>query len=1591
MSLPTPLPTPTPIPIIKPAQIIGSYNALPSYKNTTPLVVRNLSADALINVMSGLKKAYQRLNYVHSLVQTHKNDILATKTQGIVGSGSYATVLQPIVEKNYLDNENYFWIMQIPTDPNKILETKCYFTWKKYTSFNDRTYNELKSNTVAPEAVKDLINLSRETNTKIYNIQNRKNPTETNPSRELSLKAWDGNVTVKVKLYIPDLLDSTKIIEIGSSFNLSEYLSYDLGKDVLKVPKELKDCIDYISNVKDAIRVNNKSSFSSNTEDVSNSYLIKTFSTDQSVFEYNTDGTIENTKCLYSIAHPSFTGKAISNCIIPGSAENYPEFIGRMMNDLNDSYYNLSEGQTVLSVFSGTDNRKYIAIVYIIKFNDTLAWVYRLVEYDAFITLGVDVSGDVTIKGTLNVQTFDKQDIVCIDNKSKIMTVFNKVGINQEASQVQGLLDIDNLSMNKILSTLTEFDNTQKESFYALKAMISDNRFNIDETDLTNKSLPTNVTPVPGSGAQVVLRAPLKNIISTTDLVKVGTHSSSQLTFLANTEVGQAVKLHPSSFSNVLKIINEKNKMRPEILGYKTTKSANTVRNSCESDMIYTFVEILNDTDFHYLCSMRAIIKEHSTTISNGGASVTTFDDYIYFVISMLDITNIMIDKSYSSDMEKIVKKISGANKYLNLSVLVAHHPTIYNKLFTNSGKVETGQNWVQEYIKSHEYFYDNFGVENSELYSFCKRITGSESTIIRNFTSSYDETVDYSTIIFHGENPLLVNKKTKDVYLEGTDLNINEPTFNGLVQTIKQYGLTTGAQHHIIYTWVKNTQKIKKLSAVCVYRINNSYYRFGCGFDLENEIDNSITLKGDSSFGGDITVRNAKNDIIYKIDNVNETISNIYNVSIGKEVPSTKLDVKDSATNDLVVLIKELGRRINNMNFNKIIIKTSTDSISTTIEEQLIEANVLGDTQYTNTNKNYYALLEMIQDPPTPTNDEWGFVNDDFILEYNYLLKEYWKDYFGQPLSSIDNPQTTDAKRFALNNLKLLVQSMFIFDNSIDICTVKWTQGMKVVIGQIYKIQSSGKYRRIITGLDLQDYGLQFYSNVNISNFFNVLKYFQNYLLVMVANLNNIPLTSTRYTLPFDELNVNMRKYGKPDVFKIKMYTATKNNQHLRSVVYNLSSDPSNPSYPYTPSPSSTLNNDDNDTGLHDATASFTPDTFISDGIPGDVYNYTDNNIMMKYQSFILNVFSTYKTESNMQCFNKGDYGLITYEDSYKYFIGYIYCMERVDDTTTDENGNTRDTSYVELLVLEKPLNDIALPAVLLGGDTEVSGEFIVADKSNSATGEIKNYTVIDPHNKFMGVNTDERDIFYTYKFNTMTNSNTIKQNLYVKNDKYPVAVFERLWESGLVDDAGIAHMDDDLDNPANPTYTNQFASFSALTAKRYSNNYDFQELYDYANITNCRYGVDIAFEMRNLYMETQEIGHVGMVIDKTLDGANTETFDTTIQAGFLVTATEISENSSSEKELLYVSNSGDLSVNSVILPQRTDTSNMDEPVKGLPVSPTVGQMVFIAIGEESAQEHYLYVCVKVVPMNPPTAGNTVTATWKRVLLSALPVDHDP
>ena len=1484
----------------------------------------HLSTDALINAANSIKTAVERVNYLYKLMTKYKDEIADERR--------YDTILNPIIEKMYVNDGDYFWIMNTPRNQQELDDAMYYYTWKTYSAWNNKSFTEIGNGHLGGPS-SDLISIAQREKTNLDKFLSEYG------NHELKLKLlcekWGDNVQLYYKIYVPDLLYPTgpnqKIIEIGSSIILNNYLP-NLTNDPATVEFGFNDLISYITYI---LRYERPTITSITTLQLNNDDYpdIKKWYEESAIFEYLPNATINNTKCLYHPTYSEFIGTNVVYCNIPASTLKYPKLIEGIMNDLQTNYSILEEGDIAFSLFNGADNTYHMFIILIIKYNNKLAWTAKEMNYSQFISKAMDVTGDTVIKGTLNIQTYDEQDIMCVDNKSKIITMFNKVGINQEASQVEALLDIDNLSMNKVLTVINNLTDNIKESFYTIKAMVDANKFNADSTNLSDLSLPETITHVPGFGGTAILRAPLKNILSSTDIKKIASDSNG---FLKTVEAGGAVTLEKSSFNKISQIVNELNKMKPEIEGYKTTKLLSNDPPSSESDMIYTFIELLNDNRYYYLCSIRAIIKRHIVD--------DTDTDYVYFVISDLNITDIMIDNSYSQKMEEIANKLSSINRYLNFATLVTYQRVIYDKLFEQPGGiVDTTQNWITDYINSSDYFYDCFGMGRGNLYFFSTRFEATnENDIIKMFSSNYDENKHYGTIIDHGIVPTWRNKKLNEVYLDGNDFNTSQVTYNGMSQTVSHFGAITGCQTIIVYTWVDGIKKVKKMSCRSLQYNNGNYYSYGTGFNLELDIDNSITLKGDSSFSGDITVRNANEEIIYKIDNVNKTISNIYNVAIGKEIPNTKLDVKDSSTYDILRLIKNLSKTIKNVNYNKrVLTDPSSSDYSTDLTIEYRFKNVDDNTTFINKVKNYYSLLSFIRENVTSDDNTWGFIADDFIVEYNYLLKEYWQYHFGNRISTINNPQTKNEVQKAVDAIGHLLKETFVFENSLHFTTFKWVNGMKILAGNTFTQQVPNpdnldenitKYYQLRNGVDIQDYGLLYFSNPNISNFFNVLEYHQNYLSVMVANVNNISLSPPRYSMAFNKLKLDMNNYGVPNVYKMKVYTSTLNNEYLESRVYVLQQE-------YVPSPTSTLNNDISNYE-NNYNGSFVPDA-------DTVYNYIDNNTLLKYQSFILNLFDNYKSTLNDKCLNIGDYGILTYEDMTQYFIAHIYCTNQV--IQQDDYG---DHSYIEILIVEKELNTVVFPSVTLGGDTEVVGEFSVRTNNNNKN---ESYIAIDPDNKFMGVNTDERNIFYTYRFNHDTNSNIIKQNLYVRNDKYPVAVFERLWENPNLDASGNATIrgTENIDT----MYEGQFGSFTALTVKRYSDNYSFQTMYNYAKFTNKRYGVDISFEMRNLYMESQEIGHVGMVIEKTTRNGNFTTFDDTIKAGFLVSATNITGlNEVKEKDLLYVSNDGDLSVNSVILPKRTPiTDPSNNNVTNLPVYPTVGQMVFVQDGDD----HYIYVCV--------------------------------
>jgi hypothetical protein len=199
-------------------------------------------------------------------------------------------------------------------------------------------------------------------------------------------------------------------------------------------------------------------------------------------------------------------------------------------------------------------------------------------------------------------------------------------------------------------------------------------------------------------------------------------------------------------------------------------------------------------------------------------------------------------------------------------------------------------------------------------------------------------------------------------------------------------------------------------------------------------------------------------------------------------------------------------------------------------------------------------------------------------------------------------------------------------------------------------------------------------------------------------------------------------------------------------------------------------------------------------------------------------------------------------------------------------------------------------LPTLKIKGDSITYGEIA----TNANTGK-HNFFTADPNNKFVGINTDDRKIFYDYTFNTDKKTYIKNHHVYIKNDTYPNLLCERIWESKANNDL---------------TYINQFGTFSSSTMKRRSDLYTFKEINDNSIIAQQKYGTDIAFEFSEKSGNSQEIGNIGMTMDNYNESTNI------ISGGFQVVAKVIDTNADNNlinKTLLYVNNNSELSCNSV------------------------------------------------------------------------------
>jgi hypothetical protein len=442
-------------------------------------------------------------------------------------------------------------------------------------------------------------------------------------------------------------------------------------------------------------------------------------------------------------------------------------------------------------------------------------------------------------------------------------------------------------------------------------------------------------------------------------------------------------------------------------------------------------------------------------------------------------------------------------------------------------------------------------------------------------------------------------------------------------------------------------------------------------------------------------------------------------------------------------------------------------------------------------------------------------------------------------------------AIQFAINNEEKKNNDTNFFNLSTSISVYNWVTGIKTCI--VKNIIVNGIIYTIGTGVNLQQY-VTYQSNDNIQKLFACIQSYNFQLQDIVIRYNKIP--SSQIMNQQKASDVRYQYALQYPIQKLVQYTIDFND--IKSM------------------------------GISD----FDYNTLTATNT--QVYrDITNASLITKLMFLFTNLKSQYTS------IRKEDYGVISFEDDYDDFVSLFWC--------STVSGNT-----ITLISLELQINTIIIPSLKLKGDMEIQGDAYFSGSGNSGNKDV--YAVIDSDKKFFGINTMQGVSNYANRYDTTTNGSFARNTVYISSKTYPNTIIERISESN---------------NPSESNY-NKFKNFSTLSARRNSNLYTFEEMYNYSKqytttnapgLINCYgtqpnkyyYGADIAYEIQDVTNVVKEIGNIHIGIDnleKNTDGS------TIIRGCFGVSVVDtLPGNDTQEREILYVDNNSQLSVNSIML----------------------------------------------------------------------------
>jgi hypothetical protein len=992
-----------------------------------------IQMDKVINLLNDFKKALYDINYINKLITQNANNIIEN---GNINNG-YSYILTPIINKKYINNnlnntndninrcdfyvgslttivDDYkkncnYYSSRFPQRENILFTNNQYWenliaTSDEYFLVNGADMNIYEIATSSTLSVINYLNKCLTLNTSLtymYQFDTREDP--------------DGVVLV-IRCIRRDILypnDHTKWICISSSIKLIPY--FDKAQNLNNL-----QFLPMIAPIINNLLMKLESSQWTDTSLVKN------------IWEYSNITNIDTTKCLFSAKYPYWNGKKITECFIPNSNINVQTYMNTLFNDLYFYYPSLIVGELAFSTrnINGTN---ILSICKIDTYNGVQCIKEVKIELEKFFIKN-NIIGDTIVDGNLNIQDGKGDSVFQTDNVTKNISIHGKVGINQDLHEIKGLLDIDNLSVSKIYKIVDEIARISNISYNVVDevkvSILNDGTFESSDisADYTNEV--------------VVFKVPIKTKIVESDIIFL--HYPSN--------IFKTSKFSNESFLKIQLIINEINRMNVEIDNYNTQEG---------HKLIMSFVELLNDTEYYYVCSLKAIFKGSD----------------IYFVMSFTLVQDIMIDKSYTNVFTNFINYISSGNRALNYSILVVEIPEIYNKLLTTKDSVNSFTKYFQEGEFSNRF-------DSNDIYHYCFTYTTTESV----------EKENLGRFLFHEVNTYFNGNKLNEVYIPGTDKTDDSTGITVMRDYANSYGQNKYGQNFCIRCTYSGGSHVDVINKII---IKGTEYVIGSGISLSSFLNKTIISKGDNSFTGNLLIQDVDYKNIFEVNTEEQKITNMYKTGFGTEYPKTIIDVNDSGLTDIINIIKDMANKEHALNLNIGFIKNldtiNAVNIDNCINSEFIDPNGTMGSSYTQTKDDYFYCLH------APINDN----PNDYENIYVWLYRN-WDDKKYINIDDKNNKTLIDA---VFNDLLNQFKTQYIYDNLQTIYTNNWTFGKKNHIRRLFK--KDDKLYLFANGINIGNYNLKINNNGNISTFFDYVSYMNLYLQNFIIRLNSLNTSS--------------------------------------------------------------------------------------------------------------------------------------------------------------------------------------------------------------------------------------------------------------------------------------------------------------------------------------------------------------------------------------------------------------------------------------------------------------------------------------------------